>query len=134
MAVDKQLVAPEYYIDGVLVPIVPNSYKATFAPGEIKTRAMGAGTAISLVRGVDLGTKIVKHTIEIPTTATNKQLVADLKQRSETGDYFVNKAVFPNSERTDDVLKYASLDNPIEAEYSAEGNMQLEFTGLHSGD
>lgn len=134
MSVENQLVDPEYYIDGVLVAIVPGSYKPVIAPGEIKTRVMAAGNARTLVRGVDNETRLDKHTLSIANTDVNKRRAKDWKRRSLEGDYFVVKAVFPRGDRADDVLKYASLDNMIEAESSAEGNIELEFTGLSSGE
>jgi hypothetical protein len=134
MSVENQLVDPEYYIDGVLIAIVPGSYKPTVAPGEIKTRVMAAGSNRTLVRGVDNESNLDKHSLSIATTDVNKQRVKNWKNRSLNADYFVVKAVFPNGDRADDVLKYASLDNMIEAEHSAEGNIELEFTGLSSGE
>lgn len=134
MSVENQLVDPEYYIDGVLILIVPGSYKPTIAPGEIKSRVMVAGSSRALVRGVDNETRIDKHTVSIANTDVNKRRVKDWKQRSLAGDYFVNKGVFPNGDRADDILRYASLDNTIEAEHSAEGNIELEFSGLSSGE
>lgn len=134
MSVENQLVDPEYYIDGVLVAIVPGSYKSVIGSGEIKSRVMMAGNGRTLVRGVDNETRLEKHTVSIANTDVNKRRVKEWKRRSLEGDYFVNKAVFPNRDRADDVLKYSCLDNMIEAEHSAEGNIELEFTGLSSGE
>ena len=134
MSVENQLVDPEYHIDGTVIAIVPGSYKPVIAPGEIKTRVMAAGQNRTLVRGVDNESRLDKHTVSVANTDKNKRLVKQLKQRSLDGDYFVCKAIFPNGDRADDILKYASLDNLIEGEHSAEGNIELEFTGLSSGE
>lgn len=133
MSVENQKVDPEYYVDGVQIAIVPGSFKPVIAPGEIKTRVMASGNKRTLVRGVNNETRLEKHTLSIANTDINGRRVKEWKRRSIAKEYFVVKAVYPDAERADEVLKYASLDNPIEAESSAEGNIELEFTGLSSG-
>lgn len=130
----KQLVAPEYYVNDTLIALIPNSYKSTVSAAQINTRVAVAGKHREVLRGVDHESNFDKHTMQIPYTDVNKNLVKEWKRQSEEGNYFVCKAIFPDADRADDVLKYASLDNMIEGEASADGNIELEFTGLSSGE
>ncbi len=134
MSTQNQLFDPEFYVDGILVPIVPGSYKAPIAPGEIKTRVLMSGQGRTLVRGVDNESRIDKASVTLAVTDKAKKQIKEWKRRSMELDHFVVKAVFPKGDRADDILKFASLDNDPEAEYSADGNVDLEFTGISSGE
>lgn len=139
MTNQTQLADPSVYVNDVLIPIVPGTFKATPAKGEIKMRTLATGGAgVVPVAGLDTETLLDKISFSVANTPTGQSQVEDWKERSinalSTGDgRNTIKVSWPNQD-TVHAYKHVYMTNSPEAEHSADGNIDVEFQGLRAGD
>ena len=122
----KQLSTPKVIVDGVTIPIVPNSCEIR-VPGESKVRAMSAGGgSIQVVTGLNAESLIGHVKFDIAATAQNAARVRAWKENMRTGILSTVNVVedgvqFPHQDMT------LTKDTVIKA--SADGNISLEWEG-----
>lgn len=134
MVNQTQLADPSVYVNDVLIPIVPGSFKSTPAKGEIKVRTLATGGAgYTTTAGLDVETMLDTISFSVANTPTGQAQVEDWKQRSIQHQYNTIKASWPNQE-TVQAFKFAYMVNSPEAEHSADGNIDVEFKAQRSGD
>lgn len=132
MAGQTQLADASVFINDDLVSIVPGSLKTKVANGEIKSRALATGGAnYELVHGLDVETLIDVVSFSIANTDVGQNLVEDWKQRSIDGTYNVIRLTWPGQDVVK-VYKYAAMNNSPDPEHSADGNIDVEFSGKQS--
>lgn len=134
MVNQTQLADPSVYINDVLIPIVPGTFKSTPAKGEIKYRTLATGgSGVVPVAGLDTETLIDKISFSVANTPDGQAQVEEWKQRSVDHTMNTIKVSWFNQQSVQ-VFKYAYMINSPEAEHSADGNIDVEFNALRSGD
>lgn len=122
------LSTPAVYINGELVPVIPNSVRIT-EPGEMSVMAVSAGGgAVASVVGLNAETLVAKVSLSIAHTAANVELVRELKQLSHSGVGFA-VSIVDGDQR--DSFEYMVLINEAERAHEAEGQIELEMQGDH---
>lgn len=125
----KTLSAPAVYIDGRRVKIIPNSCTAEL-PGEVKTRAVSAGgDAYDVVHGVDVEAYYCAVKFDVANTGEMVELVQDYKSRARRIETSTIKLVEDGTTLNYDRMV---LSNKLEIQFSAEGNISLEWHGRYS--
>jgi|CXWL01.1.fsa_nt_gi hypothetical protein len=122
----RTLSTPKVLIDGVLWPIVPNSYKFSI-PGETKVRAMSAGGGgVQIVAGLDASALKGKVKFEVAATRQMIDRVRTVKDNSNRG---VGSTIRADDGPWGQAWQTMFLVNDTEVEMEAEGKIALEFEG-----
>ena len=125
----KTLSAPAILVDGRRWKIIPNSCSAEI-PGEVKPRAVSAGgNSYDIVHGVDVEAFVCMVKFDVANTQEMLELVKDYKARAAN----IEMSTIEIAEDTTQlVYDRTILVSKIEMEFSAEGNISLEWSGRFS--
>lgn len=127
----KALSTPRVVVDGTVIPVVPNSVKATI-PGEIAVRAMSAGGgAIQIVSGVDAETLKSKVSFSLANTVANVALVRGWKAAVVDSGFGV--AIRLEEKAGSYAYTNMILTNENEIGFESEGSIDCEFEGDYQG-
>lgn len=125
----KQLSTPRVIVDGVVIPVVPNSVTVRI-PGDSKVRAMSAGGgSVQAVHGVDASTLIGHVKFDIPSTAQNADRVRAWKANMLNGIGMTVNVI-------EDTVQFPHQNMHLTKETSvamtADGNISCEFEGQYT--
>lgn len=127
---------PKVYVDGVLIPVVPNSVNMS-PGGETSVRAMSAGGgSVAIVAGVNAEEMKGKVKFDLPNTAANVERARQWRDLSNKAIPVAVEVVSGDRDAGSSAgAAYAFsdmyLENNPEAEFAHEGNISLEFCGRH---
>lgn len=124
----KQLSTPKFLVDGVVVPIVPNTCTARI-PGDAKVRAMSAGGgSTQVVTGLDASTLIAHVKVELAATAQNADRVRDWKQRMIDGVGMTIEIVDTDFQMTGQNMHFTKETT---LHFKSDGNVDCEWEGQY---
>ena len=124
----KQLSTPKVIIDGVVIPVVPNSVNVR-VPGDMKVRAMSVGGgAVVPVAGMNAESLIGHVSMKVAATGQMADLVRKWKQNMVLGQGSTINVVedgiqFPH--------QYMFLAKDTNIAMSADGSIDLEWEGQY---
>jgi hypothetical protein len=129
MALTRVVGTPAFYINGTLVPVVPNSvsYKGG---GERNVRAMSAGGgAVEIVVGVDATKLLAEVHCEIASTPDNIALAERISAQSNDGVANTIMLVDKGFQKAFDQMTRSNEDD---IQLKSDGNIKLEFKGRYA--
>lgn len=122
----KTISTPKVYINGVVWPVVPNSFEFKI-PGETKVRAMSSGGgAVQIVSG--LNAEELKSAVKFSVAATRQMIdrVRAVKDATNRGEPATCRATDPPWTQA---WQNMFLVNSTDVKLEAEGVIELEFEG-----
>ncbi|MDX2308083.1 MAG: hypothetical protein NW216_07590 [Hyphomicrobium sp.] len=122
----RQLSTPKIFVNGVVWPIKPNSFKRA-VPGETKVRAMSAGGgAVNIVAGLNAEELKAKVSFTVANTKQMLLRVEALMARTNRGEASTVRIVDGAYQKAF-VTMYVT--NKPEASFEAEGDIEIEMEG-----
>lgn len=122
----RTLSTPKVYIEGVVWPIVPNSFKSNI-PGETKVRFMSSGgNGGQIVSGLNAEELKGKVKFSVATTLQMINRVREVKDATNAGNGVTIRAVDGPYQGAWQTM---FLVNDTEVSFEAEGVIELEFEG-----
>lgn len=132
MSESLQLADASVYVNDELIPIVPGSLKTPAAKGEVKSRFLSTGGSNGIiVSGLDTESMIDKVSFSVGTTPEALSRAEEWKQNTIDGSFNTIRLSWPKQKIIRSYTQ-ARMDNAPEAEHSADGNFDLEFSALRS--
>lgn len=117
---------PQIRINNETFAVVPNSIKVDLGLGDSKVMMQSAGNgSVSQVYSEDVTTKVGKVTLSVYATGAQVTAIKSLKANKNTNYISITDA---GSELTL-IMKNAALVKTPEINFSAEGQIELEFEG-----
>lgn len=122
----KNLSTPKVFVDGVVVAIVPNSFKLEL-PGETKVRAMNAGGgAVQMVVGVDAESDKADIEFKLAGTANNIERIRGWRAKARRGQPSAIRVVEETAQYS---FEQMFMTDRSDVEFSAEGDASVKFCG-----
>jgi len=123
----NKITSPSVSINGVVVPIIPNSFTYTEGQGtQTMTVQSGGGRNVQAVYSEDVSTFLSNLKFDIEPTAANIALARGWKSNNPNNTVRVSDNVNGFSR----IFRSAAMLNDPEKMLSADGTISIEFTSL----
>lgn len=123
----RKITAPSVVINGVVVPIKPNSFSYTEGQGAQNMSVQsGGGRSVQAVYGEDVGTFLSDVKFDIESTANNVEISRGWKANNPNNTIRVTDVITGFSR----AFRGAAMLNDPEKSLSADGDISIEFKSL----